>query len=264
MRTGPWRTIQTACSQRVAELRRLLIEPERLGALSSRNRVLTLREHERHYLRRVLRLKVGDPVAVIDGCGHLWSARLDVDAALILDTAPSAPAESEPRPRQQLGLAVALVRRGMDDLLRMACELGVDRFQPLQTARCTPQAEHRPDRWASILREAAEQCERLWQPTLHPLRTLQDWSPAPPSQLAVAVTRCDQVQELSLWLEHAAAPDQDLWLVIGPEGGWTADEQTLFGQRHWQPVGLAPTILRSSTAGVCAAVKLSSWRQIRP
>jgi 16S rRNA (uracil1498-N3)-methyltransferase len=264
MRTGRWRTIQTAFSRRVAELRRLLVAPDRLAALSERNRVLTLTENERHYLRRVLRLRADDPVAVIDGCGHLWSARLNADAALTLDTDPGAPVESEPPPRQQLGLAVALVRRGMDDLLRMACELGVDRFQPLLSARCTPQAEHRPERWSSILREAAEQCERLWQPTLHPMRSLQEWSPASPSQLAVAVTRCDQVQELSLWLERAAAPDQDLWLVIGPEGGWTAEEMVLFEQRQWQPVGLAPTILRTSTAGVCAAVKLSSWRQIRP
>ena len=80
----------------------------------------------------------------------------------------------------------------------------------------------------------------------------------------VAVTRCDQAQELSLWLERAAAPDQDLWLVIGPEGGWTAEEMVLFGQRQWQPVGLSTTILRTSTAGVCGAVKLSSWRRIRP
>ena len=264
MRTGRWRTIQTVSSQRVAELRRLLIEPQRLAALSDRNRVLILTENERHYLRRVLRLRVNDPVAVIDGCGHLWSARLSTDAAVTLDTDPAAPAETEALPRQQLGLAVALVRRGMDDLLRMACELGVDRFQPLQTARCTPQAEHRPERWSSILREAAEQCERLWQPTLQPLRSLEEWSPPPPSQLVVAVTRCDQAQELSLWLERAAAPDQDLWLVIGPEGGWTAEEMVLFGQRQWQPVGLATTILRTSTAGVCAAVKLSSWRRIRP
>ena len=242
----------------------MLIESERLGAISSRNRVLTLTENERHYLRRVLRLRVDDSVAVIDGCGHLWNARLNADTALTLDTDPAAPAESEPRPRPQLGLAVALIRRGMDDLLRMACELGVDRFQPLQTARCTPQADHRPERWTSILREAAEQCERLWQPTLHPLCSLEEWCPSPPSQLAVAVTRCDQVPELSLWLEQIAAPDQDLWLVIGPEGGWTAEEQVLFGNRQWQPVGLAPTILRSSTAAVCAAVKLSSWRQITP
>ena len=68
MRTGRWRTIQTAFSRRVAELRRLLIEPERLAALSDRNRVLILRENERHYLRRVLRLRVDDPMAVIDGC----------------------------------------------------------------------------------------------------------------------------------------------------------------------------------------------------
>ena len=56
---------------------------------------------------------------------------------------------------------MALVRRGMDDVMRMACELGVDHVQPLQADRSVPQAEHRPERWGVILQEAVEQSERL-------------------------------------------------------------------------------------------------------
>ena len=55
----------------VAELRRLLIEPKRLADRDS-NGCLVLHDDERHYLRRVLRLRAGSPVAVVDGRGHLW------------------------------------------------------------------------------------------------------------------------------------------------------------------------------------------------
>ena len=51
----------------------------------------------------------------------------------------------------QLGLAMALVRRGMDDVMRMTCELGLDHVQPIQADRSVPQAEHRPERWGVIL-----------------------------------------------------------------------------------------------------------------
>ena len=76
---------------------------------------------------------------VIDGCGHLSVATLVEPKLLELDTAQL---KVEPLAQPQLGLAVALIRRGMDDVIRMACELGIDRIQPLRCERCVPQAEH--------------------------------------------------------------------------------------------------------------------------
>jgi 16S rRNA (uracil1498-N3)-methyltransferase len=39
---------------------------------------------------------------------------------------------------------------------------------------------------------------------------------------------------------------------VGPEGGWTAEEETLFAAEGWQPVSLGPRILRAETAGITA------------
>jgi len=164
----------------VAELRRLLIESERL-ADRDRNGSLVLRDDERHYLRRVLRLRAGAPVAVVDGRGHLWEGWLQEEGELLL---PGRCETTVPAKTPQLGLAIALVRRGMDDVMRMACELGVDCIQPLQATRCTPQAEYKPERWELILKEAVEQCERLWMPRLLPLSSTNDWWSTP-----IATTR---------------------------------------------------------------------------
>ena len=124
----------------VAELRRLLIEPNRLADRDI-NGILVLRKDERHYLRRVLRLRPGATVAVIDGRGRLLKGQLQEEGTLlrIISDETASPAISP-----QLGLAIALVRHGMDDVIRMTCELGVDCIQPLQASRCTPQADYRP------------------------------------------------------------------------------------------------------------------------
>ena len=243
----------------VAELRRLLIESKRLADRDG-NGCLGLRDDERHYLRRVLRLRPGAPVAVVDGRGHLWEGRLQAEGQLLL---PAGCETTTPAKTPQLGLAIALVRRGMDDVMRMACELGVDCIQPLQATRCTPQAEYKPERWQLILKEAVEQCERLWMPQLLPLTTTDDaWSmPNSSDTLAIATTRLEGISALEPWLQRQTPGNNCIWLAIGPEGGWDTQEQAKAVREGWSPISLSEDILRSSTAAIAGVTALSSWRR---
>ena len=227
MTIGQWRTTPTGSSPAVAELRRLLIEPSRLNRVNRTDRLIALNNDEQHYLRRVLRLRSGDPLTVIDGAGRLWTAELDGPSDLVLSSPLDRPQESQSDPSPPLGLALALIRRGMEDAMRMGCELGVDRFQPLRMARCTPQAEHRPQRWRTVLREATEQCERLWCPQLLALQDLHGWEPGNAAHVAFAVTRRGDVLSDQDWLTSLGDSKRPVWLVIGPEGGWTDAEITM-------------------------------------
>ena len=243
----------------VAELRRLLIESKRLADRDG-NGCLVLRDDERHYLRRVLRLRPGAPLAVVDGRGHLWEGRLQEEGQLLL---PAGCETTTPAKTPQLGLAIALVRRGMDDVMRMACELGVDCIQPLQATRCTPQAEYKPERWQLILKEAVEQCERLWMPQLLPLTSTDDaWSmPNSSDTLAIATTRLEGISALEPWLQRQTPGNNCIWLAIGPEGGWDTQEQAKAVREGWSPINLSEDILRSSTAAIAGVTALSSWRR---
>ena len=253
MKIGRLKTIPTVFSLPVAERRRLLLSPDRLEQGGS----VLLNSEEQHYLRRVLRLRCGEQVDLIDGCGRLTTATLVEAKLLELD----GPAQSiEPQAQPQLGLAVALMRRGMDEVVRMACELGIDRIQPLRCYRCVPQADHRPERWATIIREAVEQCERLWTPQLLDLKDLSQWMGDERGQRLVGVTRETAPPALDRWLRHQADPVQLTWLMVGPEGGWTEEELKQFTQAQIQPVQMGSTILRSSTAAVAGAVELVRWR----
>jgi len=41
-------------------------------------------------------------------------------------------------------------------------------------------------------------------------------------------------------------------MAVGPEGGWTAEEEALFDAENWRPVSLGPRILRAETAAITA------------
>src|SRR5215470_6415014 len=97
---------------------------------------VALPRDEAEHLVRVLRLGVGDTVAVFDGRGHEWTARVtsvvrrDVRVQLIARIEPAA------EPAVHLTLAQAVLKGDkMDDIVRDAVMLGVAAVQPLVTAR---------------------------------------------------------------------------------------------------------------------------------
>ncbi|MGA0386027.1 MAG: 16S rRNA (uracil(1498)-N(3))-methyltransferase [Vulcanococcus sp.] len=242
------------------ELRRLLIAPERLAS-----QIALTREEER-YLTRVLRFSAGDRFAVVNGQGALWTAVLRQSACAELEQSLEAPLEQQPAPAPQLVLAAAVVKRDFEVVLRMAVELGVDRFIPLLCERTVVQGSLRLERWRSIAAEAAEQCERLWSPRIeepmdvHQLLGLRD-SAVPGFW---ATTRQQELPLLAsvladLPLERLSS----LWLACGPEGGWSPSEEQAAEAAGWKPVDLGPRILRSSTACVSGLSSLSSARVAR-
>ena len=168
----------------VRELRRLLISPHRLVGAQLE---LPLEAEELHYLRRVLRLREGDRFALGDGVGHLWTAALAGDTSAVLDQPVDAPLQSEARPLLPLELAVALPKRDGELVLRMACELGFDRLTPLKAERSVP-GPFNSERCNLIVREAVEQCERLWSPELGALQPAEACLGQPPLGLGLLAT----------------------------------------------------------------------------
>ena len=271
------------------EWRRLQVAPERLAACAGRLELLT---EEHHYLRRVLRLRGGEQLALLDGRGRLWTARLELVAAgggpgrgretqpralAVLEQPLGEPLLRQPPPTPALELAVALPRLDADVALRMVCELGIDRFTPLQAARSVPLERCRPERQRAIVREAVEQCERLWLPELAPEEAARQWFgsqlEAPSGGTAgelrlLATTRRPGLVLLEDLLQAHPGPGAALtvpqWirLAIGPEGGWTGEEEDQAAAAGWLPVSLGDTILRTSTAAVLAAGWMAAWRRL--
>lgn len=253
------------------ERRRLLMAPPRLQAADAAARLL-LEAEEQHYLHRVLRLRPGEGVELIDGCGGLWQAQLGERGWLErLQSLERQPPPAAP----PLTLALGLPRRDVELVWRMATELGVDRLQPLQAERSQVAGQAPLERWRSIVREATEQCERLWLPELGEVLPALAWLEQPRRGPALlATTRRQELPSLEQALERALAPNllvapageaalAGIALAIGPEGGWSPAEEASAEACGWTPVSLGSSILRSSTAAVAAASRLCAWRDSR-
>lgn len=250
------------------ERRRLLMAPPRLGER------ISLTPPERHYLQRVLRLGAGQGCDVVDGAGHRWEARLSAEGHLELEQPVHSPLESQPRPTPSLELAVALPRQEVEVVWRMATELGLDRLQPLQSERSQGRERWPLERWQAILREASEQCERLWLPELAEPLAAAAWLAAPggpsrPDEAGstedvhlFATSRGESLPLIPRLLAERPGlrPGGAVRVAIGPEGGWSPAEEDLARARGWIAVSAGPTILRTVTAAVATAAWLSGWR----
>lgn len=250
------------------ERRRLLISQERLLAAAGNPGSLpqlALTAEESHYVCRVLRLRLGQELAIINGQGQLWGARLDgADARqsqLSLLQPIEAPEETAAAQACTISLAMALPKRDSDLLVRMACELGVDQLQPLIADHSVVAERFPRQRLEAILREATEQCERLWLPALEEPCPSTSWLERPSTALRLlATTRHGQLPTLLDRLRNDPCLPRDWQLAIGPEGGWSEREEELAAASGWQLVSLGETILRTSTAAVAGITLLSHWR----
>ena len=262
-----------------------MIGPRRLELVEGE---LRLEPAEVHYLLRVLRLRPGDRFALVDGAGRLWTAglalaeqlaeplverrgRVPAEQPLVarLEQPLARPLQWQPQPQPSLALAVAMPRRDGDVLLRMACELGIDSFLPLVASRSVAGEGLARERAAAILREACEQSERLWQPRFELPQQASQLLATPAAGIGLlATTRQADLPSLDQALNHWQAASSggpfrsggSVLLAIGPEGGWTSEEEKLALAAGWQAVSLGATILRVSTAAVAAAALLSRWR----
>ncbi|BDG73779.1 16S rRNA (uracil(1498)-N(3))-methyltransferase [Roseomonas fluvialis] len=208
-----------------------------------------------HHLGTVLRRGAGDAVVVFNARDGAYAATI---AALRKERCALAlgPRIRAPALEPDLRLVVAALKRdALDWVVEKATELGVASIQPVTTRRSVVDRVN-TDRLAAIARGAAEQCERLSVPVVHPaapLRAVLDaWDGAP---LLVAAER------------RGAAPIRDIaatmrlpcgWLV-GPEGGFDPAELD-DATRHAfvTAVALGPRILRAETAAVAGLAVLQA------
>ncbi|CAO3417000.1 16S rRNA (uracil(1498)-N(3))-methyltransferase [Azospirillum doebereinerae] len=216
-------------------------------------------DHERaHFLRHVLRLDRGDPVAVFNGRDGEWLALIDGFGKGWCSLA----VESQRRPQDavpDLWLVFAPLKKGrIDFVAEKATEMGVSRLWPVFTRRTDPNRVNM-DRLRANAIEAAEQCERLTVPELAdpvPLaRALADWPAERTLYLCAEAGIARPVAEAM-----RSAGSSPAALLVGPEGGFDQSElDEIVKLPFVVPVGLGPRILRADTAVVAA---LACWQSL--
>ncbi|MDF1581451.1 MAG: 16S rRNA (uracil(1498)-N(3))-methyltransferase [Desulfuromonadales bacterium] len=211
-----------------------------------------------HHISRVLRLKAGTEIALLDGRGTLCRCLLETTAGQHV-TAIIQGRHTSSETALPIDLCQGLPKADkMELILQKGTELGIRQFVPFISERvidrkAAERGEKRLERWRLIVREAARQSHRLFLPEV-----------VAPLPLSRVLADCTAELKLLLWEDASqplatalpAPPPRSVALLIGPEGGFSAAEAGAARQAGFIPVGCGPRILRTETAGFTVATIL--------
>ena len=215
---------------------------------------LYLPEEESQHCVKVLRMKAGDRIHIIDGVGGLYEAE-------ILESHPKRTQVSILSEQHEYGrrpfrlhLAVAPTKNidRFEWFVEKATEIGFDELTPL-CCRYSERKVIKPERIEKILVSAAKQSLKAYVPRLNPMTTFKDFinnslSLTPHSSLFIA--HCyDQPKQHLL---HACPPASNVVVMVGPEGDFSEEEVELALRNSFQAITLGDARLRTETAGVVA------------
>lgn len=223
---------------------------------------VTVSGSEFRHLARAARVKVGEEVTVFDGTGRRSRAVVGKITPAMAELSLVGEGECE-----KAGPGVRLAQAGlpagkMEFVLQKAAELGAAEFIPLRTSRSfAPSAERaarRSDRWVAIVKEAVKQCKGSSMTAVGAWRGLPDFL-------------AEEAGGPRLYLaEHGGRPLRDVALelaagtvsvAVGPEGGWSPEEEKAFEGAGFLPVWLGARILRAETAALVALFVLDHFRR---
>lgn len=207
-----------------------------------------------HQVSRVLRLRPGDHLEVLDGTGGSWRATLDhgatpARATVTLGGFVPVDAPDQGRP---VTLVLGLLKADKFDwVVQKATEVGVARIVPVVTARSVAMSA-RPDRWRRIAIEATEQSGRTVVPVIHdPMPFRASLVLGAPGAMRVACWEDETVVAFRAAIA-ARGPAVPLVLWVGPEGGISMEEAAELQASGAATATLGPRILRSETAAIIA------------
>jgi 16S rRNA (uracil1498-N3)-methyltransferase len=207
-------------------------------------------------MERVLRLRVGDHVLLLDNSGREYEVQLAALTARAAQGVVLALRQGAGEPNVRLVLYQALIKgQRFDWVLEKGTELGVAGFVPIVSSRS--QVRHsspssaRLERWRRVIIEAAEQSGRCRLPELSPPLSFED---ACAAAAGLRILPWEGERDVSLGgLLAAEEPFADVSLFIGPEGGFRLEEVQLARQLGLRTVSLGRRILRAETAAIVAA-----------
>ncbi len=211
-----------------------------------------LPESAANHVGRVLRMKASDPLVLFDGKDGCWQARVNEVTKKRVQVVPleHMPGDKESPLKVSLGQTLSRGER-MDYAIQKAVECGVTEITPLFTERCevklnSERQDKRIRHWQQIIISACEQCGRNIVPAINTPVQLSQWLDERKTELNFVLHHRTEKA-----LEGYEKPES-VSVLIGPEGGLTADEIKQAQQKGFNPLALGPRVLRTETAPIAA------------
>lgn len=227
----------------------------------NKSELVTLDDQASHHVLNVLRLKPEHELVVFNNSGYEYTGVIDHivnKQAVVRLTDSKAPAVESPL---NLNLAQGLAKGDkMDWVVEKAVELGVNSITPLQTDRSQiklteDKRQKRTRHWQRIATNAAEQSGRVMVPQLYEPLSFSEWLGQIHDGIKLAFCAGPDTSPLS---EIPITQQLPVYLIIGPEGGFSEKERDWLKDLGFYLASLGPRTLRTETAGLAGLAALQT------
>lgn len=224
-----------------------------------KNDIITINDDKVNHISNSLRYKIGDELLLCNNSGMNY----DCTISNITKSEIECKVNSSYENTSELSVKIKLyqgIAKGekMDNIIQKATELGIYEIIPTETQytvvklKDDNKVDNKITRWNKIVKEAAEQSERGYIPSVsNPIKLIDAFKKAKDEgKVILCYAREDNYSIKDYINENAFSKDEVISVFIGPEGGFDKKEIEEANKLNIFPVTLGKSILRTETASL--------------
>jgi 16S rRNA (uracil1498-N3)-methyltransferase len=220
---------------------------------------------EAMHAMRVLRLKSGDELFLMDGVGNYYRAVVTIAAThnCYYDIVERLPQTPQWQGHVHLAIAPTKMLDRIEWMVEKATEVGVDEISFFHS-RFSERKLLKTTRLEKIAISAVKQSHKAWKPVIHDIVSFKDFINSPVEGRKYIAHCYEEIPRISLFAElqvHAEAATESVTVMIGPEGDFSIDEVEMAIKAGYQSVHLGNSRLRTETAGLMAVTMMQLSKQ---
>lgn len=235
-----------------------------------RGEAVSLEGENAYHITKALRMRPGELIEVTTGEGDLFKVRLTKTTSQLVEGEIVGRERDQAEPKTRIHLFQSILKgEKMDWVLQKGTEIGVYSFHPFVSERTVVRKdvsayEQKRTRWARIVLEAAKQSGRGLIPSVEPVREVETLGATLQGVTTFVAWEGEKTTSLKKALQ-SLGKIEEVAVLIGPEGGFSATEVAQFAAWGVQRISLGPRILRAETVGpVLAALLLYHFDDLEP
>ncbi|TDO73541.1 16S rRNA (uracil1498-N3)-methyltransferase [Flavobacterium chryseum] len=216
------------------------------------------KEESKHIIK-VLRKKDSDILHVTNGLGLLFETQITLasDNKCIVEVLSIKKAD-EPKFRLHLAVAPTKMNDRFEWFLEKATEIGIQEITPIFCDRSERKVINK-ERFEKIILSAMKQSNETFLPKLNDAISFKEFVKQKNEGLQL-IAHCEETDKKSL--KEVLKPNENVTLLIGPEGDFSDKEIALALENNFQPVALGNTRLRTETAAIVACHSVVFFNEI--
>ncbi len=216
-----------------------------------------LPDEEASHAVRVLRMQPGDGMVLMDGRGCYYEAEVTVASQkrCLYKITAELPQERQWQQHFHLAIAPTKMMDRMEWMAEKITEVGIDELTFLDCKFSERMVVKLP-RVEKIVVSAVKQSRKAWMPKLNEMTPFKEFISRERKGRKFIAHCYDEVERTYLFDELKNCGDDEITVLVGPEGDFSIDEVRMAVEAGFTSVHLGKSRLRTETAGLSAVMMM--------